>query len=248
MLSASMAFDVASQWGSLISSGDPGAVFYTFPLNDARPLNEAHRAQCLEYTRDLIDGLQGADRAADRSELEALAEFFAAAPLGDGADKRQAPNEFHLNTAGAVGAYAALADFDQGYVQALFFTSNAPQVDWEEFESEEHQDAMREGTADGVCPESAGFADLDPESVKSITADCAAFREKAADLLALAYARGYSEEQAGMDFWYTRNGHGVGYWERRELEEEGLGDKLSAIAKTFGEVYVSCENRTVYAE
>jgi hypothetical protein len=247
MLSALKAFEVASQWGSLVRNGDPGAVFYTFPLNDARPLNEAHRAQCLDYTRQLI-AEQGEGDAADRSELEALAEFFAAAPLGDGADKRQAPNEFNLNTAGAVGAYAALADFDQGYVQALFFTSNAPQVDWEEFESEEHQDAMREGTADGVCPESAGFADLDPESVKSITADCAAFREQAADLLALAYARGYSEEQAGMDFWYTRNGHGVGYWDRQELDAESLGDKLSAVAKTFGEVNVSCENRTVYAE
>ena len=42
----------------------------------------------------------------------------------------------------------------------------------------------------------------------------------------------YSLEQAGHDFWLTRNGHGVGFWDR-DLDE--IGDKLTAISKKFGE-------------
>lgn len=40
-------------------------------------------------------------------------------------------------------------------------------------------------------------------------------------------------ELAGHDFWLTRNGHGVGFWDRGLGE---LGDKLTEAAKTFGEV------------
>jgi hypothetical protein len=79
----------------------------------------------------------------------------------------------------------------------------------------------------------------------------AAFPEKAeelaaADLLELAYARDYTEEQAGRDFWFTRQGHGTGFWDRDELEPEELGDKLSDRAKRFGEVYPEISRGWIY--
>lgn len=42
-------------------------------------------------------------------------------------------------------------------------------------------------------------------------------------------------EQAGYDFWLTRNGHGVGFWDR-DLGE--LGDRLSEAARICGEVWL----------
>ena len=45
---------------------------------------------------------------------------------------------------------------------------------------------------------------------------------------------GLSPEQIGHDLWLTRNGHGVGFWDR------GLGaqgDSLTAICEALGEVW-----------
>lgn len=51
ILAPEEAYAIASQWGSLVSSGDPGAIFYTFPVDDARPQNSEHRKALVEYTR-----------------------------------------------------------------------------------------------------------------------------------------------------------------------------------------------------
>jgi hypothetical protein len=40
--------------------------------------------------------------------------------------------------------------------------------------------------------------------------------------------KGYSPYQFGADFWYTRQGHGVGFWSRQELKIDDLGEYLSA--------------------
>lgn len=52
MLTAVEAYAIASEWGSYLNSSDPGACFYSFYINDARPQDETHRALCLAY----IDG------------------------------------------------------------------------------------------------------------------------------------------------------------------------------------------------
>ena len=38
----------------------------------------------------------------------------------------------------------------------------------------------------------------------------------------------YDESRAGNDYWYTRNGHGTGFWDRGLGE---LGDKLAAACR-----------------
>jgi hypothetical protein len=102
--------------------------------------------------------------------------------------------------------------FTQGYVEAMFFTDASDSDDGDLADATVH--------------------DLAPETWTKIKADCARFQEANAALLALAYDReDYSAEQAGRDYWFTRNGHGVGFWDREQLEADGLGDKLSDAAR-----------------
>jgi hypothetical protein len=64
--------------------------------------------------------------------------------------------------------------------------------------------------------------------------DCSAFMEENGALIAQALAvDGYSIEQAGHDFWLTRNRHGAGFWDRGLGE---VGDKLTEAAHSEGGV------------
>ena len=116
-----------------------------------------------------------------------------------------------IETTKAVMSFRALDTFAQGYVEAMFFTETG------HMEDEDCEDAT--------------FDDLSPEALATIASDCAAFQSANRALLEEAYGREYTEEQAGRDYWFTRNGHGVGFWDRRELREGGLGDKLSAACR-----------------
>lgn len=75
-----------------------------------------------------------------------------------------------------------------------------------------------------------------PEDLESARTDCAAFQADNAASLALAYdldADGlvYTPERAGHDLWLTRNGHGVGFWDRGLGE---VGDRLTEAAEALG--------------
>lgn len=94
--------------------------------------------------------------------------------------------------------------FTQGYIEALFFTETGP---------------------DNEIPEGTPVSALSDAAWSRIKGDCKTFQGLNRSLLENAYdAEGYDEEQAGRDFLYTRNGHGVGYWSR-ELGD--IGDWLS---------------------
>lgn len=120
--------------------------------------------------------------------------------------------EFVLDygTPEAATRFARLDTFTQAYIEAAFFTDTGDPDDEE----------------DGL--ESASVADLAPESLAQIVADCARFQALAGEAIADDPAH------AGRDFWYTRNGHGCGFWDGDW--PEALGDTLTAIAKRFGEV------------
>jgi len=130
--------------------------------------------------------------------------------------------------------------FVDGYFEALAFTNFGPD--------------------DGEL-EDKSVSDLSFELYHSSLDDCRAFRAKADALLSEAYERDYDEAQAGRDFWFTRCGHGVGFWDRQQLEPRGewealgsprvddsgwiewvairdrsLGNRLSALAEGFGNV------------
>lgn len=143
--------------------------------------------------------------------------------------------------------YYALDDFAKGYVEALFFTNGDT--------GDEREGRLNE----------MGVERLTRASVAKIKEDCDAFQAEHTGLLTLAYATGeYTPEQAGRDFWFTRQGHGAGFWDRGQLDDSRalwrelgrprigepgwdeytrrkgptLGEKLSGAAKAFGECYV----------
>lgn len=220
LLTPREAYTIASQWGSYITSGDPGAVFYSFSRDDAQPRGEEHRAALLTYTESLL--ARPDLTADDRAELEALKLFFERFPHS-GEEFRETYQDR------SQGLIDAADDFARGYLKcAVWLGAELP---------EGHPDA------DSSKNDDLSESDLAPDTIRAMLKDCASFQEKAADLLAQAYARdGYgkpgeysAEEMAGHDFWLTRNGHGAGFWDRDALSEGDLGDKLSAIAKTFGE-------------
>lgn len=94
--------------------------------------------------------------------------------------------------------------------------------------------------------------DLAPEALARITADCAKFQAENAADLAEAYKL-YAphpdaptpECSAGHDFWFTRNGLGVGFWDRGMDE---LGERLSEAARAYGvcDLYIGDDGK-IYA-
>lgn len=118
--------------------------------------------------------------------------------------------EFILDHGSADGAktFRTLTEFQQGYVEAMFFTADEELVD-------------------------ATFEELSEEALAKVRGDCARFITAARDLLDKAYSDTYDEAQAGRDFWFTRNGHGVGFWDR-DLPGD-LGEALSKAAHAWGE-------------
>jgi hypothetical protein len=109
----------------------------------------------------------------------------------------------------AARTYSQLDWFTQGYIEAMFFTDAS--------------------SADDGDLENATVAEIAPEFLASIVATCQCFQKEAAALLDQAYnEHDYDESQAGRDYWFTRNGHGVGFWDR-DLGE--LGEALSAACR-----------------
>lgn len=143
--------------------------------------------------------------------------------------------EYILDTSGAEKEFAALDAFTQAYIEALFWTEEAPGVSTEEWLATDDHDG-------GSIPGDVGFADLAPEALAAIVADCAKFQaDNAADLEEATTGghgqngRDYTLASAGHDYWLTRNGHGAGFWDR-DLGD--VGDRLSAKAGECPSIYV----------
>ena len=118
-----------------------------------------------------------------------------------------------IATASGIRTFRDLDAFTQAYVECIFFTDC-------HCDNEELEDAT--------------FDDLAPETLARIVEDCEAFQRDHETLLDKAFARSdsYSEEQAGHDYWLTRNRHGAGFWDR------GLGSigaDLTTVAHRDGE-------------
>lgn len=103
--------------------------------------------------------------------------------------------------------------FVLGFIEAMFFTEQSPGLSTEEWLA-----GCEPGTNEGSLPGDVGYCDIHPDSLAAIRADCEAWQAANSELLEQAYSRDYDETQAGRDYWFTRNGHGVGFWDRKELE------------------------------
>lgn len=119
--------------------------------------------------------------------------------------KNQAGNEI-LNLQRDVDA------FTRAYIECALWSSND------------------ESTPSGGEPfdKNYSWTDLADETLAKMIADCANFQTENEFWLA-----NYPTENAGHDFWLTRNGHGAGFWENDFGTEEDC-EKLTKASKQFG--------------
>lgn len=110
--------------------------------------------------------------------------------------------------------------FLASYIAAMLWSSTGTDQNGEELESLE------------------GF-ELSTEAYRHAREDCELFLIAGKYLMAElpdfygACVKGGAYAYAGHDFWLTRNGHGAGFWDRG-LED--IGDRLTELSKTFGEL------------
>jgi hypothetical protein len=86
---------------------------------------------------------------------------------------------------------------------------------------------------------SVGYDDISDELVKRSIRECAEFQRRAGDLISDRNCVGAAFpaiKYAGHSFWFTRNGHGCGFWDGDW--EESAGKALTALSKQFGEMEV----------
>jgi hypothetical protein len=153
--------------------------------------------------------------------------------------------QFELDSDGTVNGleFDDLSPFLQGYIEAMFFTNQSciPMTEWH---TEESQERVREGEADGDLPNDAGFSDLHPDTLNAMHGDCSDFQNHNRRWLSIAYTlepgrSGYryakehlDKRRAGQLFWYARNGHGVGWTDDGDAECLKL---LQSASRAFGE-------------
>lgn len=77
--------------------------------------------------------------------------------------------------------------------------------------------------------------DINKDSLEKLINDLDLFFEKADPILENTE---YDHSQACHDFYFTRQGHGVGFWENDHCNEE-QGKLLTEIAQDFGEIYIT---------
>lgn len=142
--------------------------------------------------------------------------------------------EFILNDRAA--CETTESPFVLGFIEAMFFTECASGISAADWFSDEMQEDVAEGRADGTLPGDVGYSDLHPDALTGIRNYCEAFQAEAAALLAEAYQRAdYDETQAGRDLWFTVNGHGVGYWDRDQLADNSAEyERLTALMIAAG--------------
>lgn len=110
----------------------------------------------------------------------------------------------------------SLSDFTRGYLEAALFSTT---------------DNSDDNGGDPL-DDNYGIADFAPEAIESATRDCERFqRENAASL------EGFDDAEAGADFWFTRCGHGVGFWDGDYPEPQAT--RLTDASKKFGEVWLT---------
>lgn len=127
--------------------------------------------------------------------------------------------EFILNKSGV--AYDTLSPFAKAYVEAMFFTN------------------CDTGDSDENKANRLGTSRLTRGAIAAIALDCGDFLDDNTATIACVLEHGERDlDGIAHDFWFTRQGHGVGFWEGESRGYPGeTGDELSRAAKGFGEVY-----------
>jgi hypothetical protein len=115
-----------------------------------------------------------------------------------------------------------------GYVSAILFTESR------EVDGDGNED-------DSPMAERFSIWNLPAEFYAAVRNDCLRFVGLDQHLVPGRYVRGAWLEDpctAGMDFWYTRQGHGVSFKDSDVFVLAGVADYLCSLANKFREAYV----------
>lgn len=101
--------------------------------------------------------------------------------------------------------------------------------------------ALWSSTDDDGEPIECSISDISSESLAAMVEDCSNFQSSFFD----RYHTDWTSEQAGHDFWLTRNGHGAGFWDRGFA----AGDELTKMAKAYGpcDLYIGNDSKVYIA-
>lgn len=77
------------------------------------------------------------------------------------------------------------------------------------------------------------FIDLPSDVKEEMWNDCVKFYDNNSHMW-------NDDEQAGHDFWLTRQGHGAGFWDRPKDVYGEFADILTEKSKEYGEVWYDC--------
>ena len=99
-------------------------------------------------------------------------------------------------------------------------------------------------TPQGGEPLDANYTrdDIAPQTLEAMRRECTAFYEANAETW---YER-WSDEEAGHDFWLTRNRHGAGFWARNPGPgSKHIGERLTQASYAAGErdLYIGDDGR-----
>jgi hypothetical protein len=118
-------------------------------------------------------------------------------------------------------------DFLAGYVEAMLFSS---------------LDGTDDNSGGRPLDENYTDRDITTDSLRRMAAQCQAFLR----MPGVAEAIEGRELEAGRDFWFTRNGHGVGFWDGDW--PKAAARLLTKASKSFGESYVYVSRRKVHVD
>lgn len=121
-----------------------------------------------------------------------------------------------------------LDDFVRGYVECGLFCSSISEDDDRSLSDEYSVDDI---DTDDLAAIRADLASWAQTNGTDLGAYCDAVGDWSGPTDSLGHSRYSAAERAGHDLWYSRGGHGVGFWAR---EDEGipkaLGERLHAAA------------------
>lgn len=102
----------------------------------------------------------------------------------------------------------------------------------------------------GKSLEDAGYSvwDVSDEARAAITDDCQTFIDMLIDAIPAEVSDDLPWHSIGADFYFTRNQHGVGFWDRSALYDKAFMDAATATAEKFNEVYAYVQDDKVEVE
>ncbi len=93
--------------------------------------------------------------------------------------------------------------------------------------------ALWSSNDEGESLEKYSINDIATPTLQEMVEDCTDFQKINHADLQIAYDQiGYGEDQAGQDFWLTRNSHGSGFWGHKLGD---VGERLTNAAHSYGE-------------